>query len=94
MNHRALITSLLAVVVAVVSAHVVARLALAAAPLGSALGLITLYVETAAIAVGLAALRVRNLEVRSSPRRTALVTPLPRASRANVDDHRPDKSAA
>jgi hypothetical protein len=101
MNHRALTSSLLAAVVAVLSAHVAARLAFAAAPLGGAVGLITLYLETALIAVALAALRVRILGARSVRNRTALVMPLPRPSGvtqrdpgADLPDHRPDKSAA
>src|SRR4051794_26782323 len=44
-------------VVATFSLHLMSRLVFAAAPIGGALGLLTLYGETAAIAFGLAALR-------------------------------------
>jgi hypothetical protein len=101
MNHRMLPSLLLASLVAALSAHLVARVALAAAPLGDAPGLLGLYLETAVIAVGLAALRVRALEARSARSPSTLAMPLPRpsgvtprASAADLHGHRPDKSAA
>ena len=57
---------LVAALVAAASLHVAARLVLADTPFGGPLGLLTLYGETAAIAVGLAALRSRVFEARDA----------------------------